>query len=142
MVKASFSILNYFFDKVRIDYNSNGNNSRDLKIDFNPSGLFNSVDNKFTLTFDVRVYEDVGNNTVENKPFIEIRCNSVFKFEDLNSFDEIPDFFYKNSIAIMFPFIRAYISLITNQANIPGVLLPIMNLTELYSQLKERTSQE
>lgn len=63
-----------------------------------------------------------------------------YQFENVNSFEEIPDFFYKNSIAILFPFVRAYVSIITIQANVPSVMLPTLNLSSLESELKENTT--
>lgn len=60
-------------------------------------------------------------------------------FENVSSFDEIPTYFYRNAIAIIFPYVRAFISTVTLQSNIPPVILPTMNLSSLESPLKENT---
>jgi preprotein translocase subunit SecB len=73
---------------------------------------------------------------------VEVECVGFFSFENVNSFDEIPDFFYRNCIAILFPFVRAYISMITVQANVPGIMLPTLNLTSLEAALKQNTIQK
>jgi len=72
-------------------------------------------------------------------PFINVRCNGVFKFTNVSSLEEIPSYFYRNSVAILFPYLRAYISIITNQANTPPLVLPTMNLVSLEKPLKENT---
>ena len=66
----------------------------------------------------------------------------TFDFENVNKIEDIPSFFYRNSIAILFPYVRAYISLVTNQANIPALVLPTMNLVSLEKPLKENTTQK
>lgn len=52
----------------------------------------------------------------------------------------MPSYFYRNSIAIVFPYIRAFISTVTLQANIPPIILPTMNLTSLEIPLKQNTT--
>lgn len=70
---------------------------------------------------------------------IEIDCSAEFKFQDVNSLEEIPDYFYANSIAIIFPYLRAFVSTVTLQANIVPLLLPTMNLSNLQVELKAHT---
>jgi preprotein translocase subunit SecB len=132
MQKAVFSIINYQFDRVQIDLNNHKNN--DLVIGFKPQGLYNAENSTFELQFVVNVL----NKEVEI-PFVEISCKGNFKFENVSSFEEIPEFFYRNSIAILFPYVRAYLSLVTTQANVPGIILPTYNLTSLENDLRANT---
>ncbi len=135
MNKASFSIESYKFDKVMIDLSNQKTN--DIFIDFKPEGVFNSKEGTFELTFNFLAL-DSQETTV---PFVEIRCVGLFKFENVNSLDEVPSFFYKNSIAILFPFLRAFVSIVTVQANIKPIMLPTMNLSSLEEPLRENTTE-
>lgn len=54
----------------------------------------------------------------EEAPFIKVHCSAVFNFGCSIKFEEIPSYFYANSIAIIFPYVRAFISTVTLQANI------------------------
>ena len=63
-----------------------------------------------------------------------------YEFRNEIAFEQIPDFFYANSIAIIFPYIRAFISTLTLQANFVPIVLPTLNLTPLRQQLKSNTS--
>ncbi len=137
MQKAAFSITNYYFDKVEIDLSNHTN--KELSLSFAPSGLYDNKEASFELDFEVNVFDAKNSN---NKPFVFIRCKSLFKLENVSSFQDIPDFFYKNSIAILFPYVRAYLSLITTQANIPGIILPVLNLSNLEDELKKNTAQK
>ena len=135
MQQAAFSIVNYQFDKVNIDLEHQ--QTDELNLGFETKGVFINDSKKFELIFVVQVKNDNAPN-----PFISIRCKGLFKFENISSFEEIPDFFYRNSIAILFPYVRAYLSLVTTQANIPGIILPTMNLSNLEGELRENTIQK
>ncbi len=134
MQKAAFSIINYQFDKVQIDLN-NHHSSTDLALAFETKGIFDSNSSVFELRFVVKV----SSKETEN-PFAEISCKGNFKLEDVSSLEDIPEFFYRNSIAILFPYVRAYLSLVTTQANVPGIILPTLNLSNLESELRNNTT--
>lgn len=135
MEKASFSIERYYFDKVLIDLQYH--TSDKLFVDFKPSGIFNSENSTYQLKFDFSAFTSQEKDT---QPFVNIRCNGIFQFENVVSVDEIPSYFYRNSIAILFPYLRAYVSIVTNQANTPPIVLPTMNLASLEKPLKENTT--
>ena len=60
--------------------------------------------------------------------------------KDKIEFNDIPGFFYPNSIAILFPYIRAFVSTLTLQANVTPIVLPTLNLTNLQEKLKKNTT--
>ena len=134
MEKASFSINNYLFDKVTL--NLENQISKDVSLSFDTQGVFDDSDKTYELIFSVSAFNE--EQTVEN-PFVKIRCRGTFVFENVQSLEDIPSYFYRNSIAILFPYVRAYISVISSQANIPGIILPTMNLTSLESELRTST---
>jgi preprotein translocase subunit SecB len=67
-------------------------------------------------------------------------CKARFVFREPVLLEEIPDYFYLNSIAILFPYVRAFVSIITLQANINPLMLPTMNLASLQETLKKNTN--
>ena len=135
MQQAAFSIVSYQFDKVNIDLEHQ--QTDELNLNFDTKGVYINDSKNFELIFVVQVKNDN-----EPNPFISLRCKGLFKFENINSFEEIPDFFYRNSIAILFPYVRAYLSLVTTQANVPGIILPTMNLSNLEGELRKNTIQK
>lgn len=135
MQQAAFSIVSYQFDKVNIDLEHQ--QTDELNLNFDTKGVYINDSKNFELIFVVQVKNDN-----EPNPFITLRCKGLFKFENINSFEEIPDFFYRNSIAILFPYVRAYLSLVTTQANVPGIILPTMNLSNLEGELRKNTIQK
>jgi len=135
MQKAIFSIINYQFDKVLIDLANQ--TDEELNLSFDTRGIFYIEKSVFELIFKVSV-----NNNNSNNSFVEVQCKGMFKIEQCSKLDEIPDFFFRNSIAILFPYVRAYVSLITTQANISGIILPTLNLSGLEMELKKNTTQK
>lgn len=135
MNKAAFSLVEYKFDKVSIDLEKRV--SKEIEIGFEPVGVFvKNEASTFQLTFTFSAFTKNPEN-----PFIKIRCVALFKFEENISFEEIPDYFYTNSIAILFPFVRAFVSTITLQANLlPPIMLPTWNLASLAEPLKQNTT--
>jgi|SRR5690554_2640206 preprotein translocase subunit SecB len=128
--KAAFYIRDYYFERVTLDIN-NKPNGDEISVSFQTSGEFNKQNNSFNLRFRV----DIGEN------FVSIICVGQFIFENANDITEIPDFFYVNSVALLFPYVRAYISLITTQANTRGVILPTFNLSGLGEELRRNTTE-
>lgn len=131
MQKAAFLIENYLFDQVEI--NLENYQSGKLEVYFIPRGIFDASQKSFELIFEVKVKDENDNQ------FVRVRCKGVFRFEEVSSFEDIPEFFYRNSIAILFPYVRAYISLVTTQANVKGIILPTLNLSGLEKELREYT---
>lgn len=134
MQKAAFSIDKYVFDKVIIDLANNI--SKDIDLSFETKGVFFEKDSKYELIFSVTAFNE--DKTIEN-PFVFVQCIGLFNFESVSTFEDIPDFFYRNCIAILFPYLRAYVSVVTSQANIPGIILPTLNLTSLEGDLRKNT---
>lgn len=46
------------------------------------------------------------------------------------------DMLEKNTIAIIFPYIRSYISIITTQPGMPPIVLPAMNIIAMVNDQK------
>ncbi|RZJ89921.1 MAG: hypothetical protein EOO20_09620, partial [Chryseobacterium sp.] len=76
----------------------------------------------------------------EQKPFLSIVSMSSYKFKNVENIDDIPEYFYPNCAAIIFPYIRAYVSIITTQANQPGIILPTINLSAIGPDIQKNTS--
>ena len=134
MEKAAFTLNNYLFSKVGIDYSKKQNDEdKKIDIDLDPSGILHEDDSIYVLTFLFKA------STSGNEPFVEIKCEANFSFNMKVNKNTIPDFFYKNSIAILFPYIRAFVSTVTLQTNAEPIVLPTMNLSSLEHPLKENT---
>jgi Preprotein translocase subunit SecB. len=136
MERAAFRFDNYYFTKASIQFSTKFEDNLNLNITFKPKGEFCKDNSLFKLYLSVIISYNTENS--ENK-IIEVDCYSEFVFSEKIKLSEIPYFFYPNSIAILFPYIRAFVSTLTLQANINPIVLPTMNLTSLQEDLKNNT---
>jgi preprotein translocase subunit SecB len=113
------------------------NSNAVLRLSFNPTGKYIQSDGVFEIQLDFQAFEEGS----AGSPIISVKFIGYFEFEKGLPFESIPDYFYKNSIAILFPYIRAFISTLTLQAN-NVLLLGLMNLTGLEVELRANSKSE
>ncbi|HOW20287.1 MAG TPA: protein-export chaperone SecB [Tenuifilaceae bacterium] len=107
--------------------------SKKLSLGFAPKGVINRNNATFQLHLGVKI-ED------ENKSFnIEIEAVANYTFENKEGLDNLDQFFYINAPALLFPYVRAYISTLTNLSGFEPINLPTLNLTQLGDDLKKNT---
>ena len=134
---ASFSFSQYSFDNIRFSVDSIIP-GKPFKVGFNPSCVFSKAKSSANLELEVAISSEGA-----KLPFCEVSCKASFIFNEVYSIDEIPQYFYANSLAIIYPYIRAMISLISVQANIGvPIVLPVLNLSSLSDKLKQETREE
>ena len=132
--KAAFSFES--FKVSQFSYNENNDNEKNLKIGLEPKGIYNSKTGEFTLSLEFISHNE--DNT--DNPIFQLKSVAVFKFKSNIDYSDIPKFFYMNSIAIMFPYLRAFISTLTLQANTKLLKLGLMNLSGLEEPLKNNVT--
>lgn len=109
----------------------------EVKIGFLPSGKYYLSDSKYELKLRV-IAHNIDNS--DDKPIFKLTVVGVFKFKPENTqLENIPKFFYKNAIAIVFPYVRAFIFTMTAQSNTRVVKLGLMNLSNLEQPLMDNT---
>ncbi|MDY0090016.1 MAG: protein-export chaperone SecB [Flavobacteriaceae bacterium] len=129
---SKFQFKGYRVRKSLIELQEESNLDN-LKIGFKVSGVVNKNNNLFLLNLSVKVTNN------ENDLQIEVETVGEYKFEEFDDSKEISNFFYINASAILFPYIRAYISTLTNLSGNISIILPTMNLTNLADDLKLNT---
>lgn len=132
MREAAFSLKGYNFPEVRMNLEGIISGQNHFNIDVIPEGEFSAKNKSFLLRFVFKAFLDT---EVEN-PCVNIKCVGLFEFKDVKSILDIPSYFYANSIAILFPYVRAFVSTVTLQANFQPIVLPTMNLSDLSEVLK------
>ncbi|MDQ3191288.1 MAG: protein-export chaperone SecB [Bacteroidota bacterium] len=128
----------FSFEKFKIakfSFTESENQEHQLSIKIEPSGTYDEVNSRFELTFVFKAFDKNDKET----PMIDVSLVAYFKFKETTKIHEIPDYFYRNSLAIVFPYLRSFISSLTLQANIKLLVLPIFNLSNLEKPLRENT---
>ena len=74
------------------------------------------------------------------EPIVRVECDATFEFGEPLPFENLPNYFFANSSAIIYPYIRAFISTLTLQANYPPFVLPTLNVSSLGKELRNNTN--
>lgn len=131
--EVAFRLVNYKFTKAILNFDIP--EDAEFVIDFKPSGKLKEIEGTYDLSFDTIVKCEETDTII-----VEVSCIAQFSFMDRIKFEEIPDFFYPNSLAILFPYIRAFVSTLSLQANSSPMILPTVNLMGLTEELRDNTS--
>lgn len=135
MKQAVFSLKNYSVVNVMLDLeNIPPQCIFDLKIE--PSGIYFQRERQYVLNLVFKASYKKENTDFE---VINIKLKAVFSFGDMVQTDNIPPYFYANSIAIIFPYVRAFVSTITLQANVAPIMIPTLNVSLLEHELRRNT---
>lgn len=77
------------------------------------------------------------NNENNDMPFsMEIDIEGLFQLKDWEQPHQFP-IINTNAIAILFPYLRSLVSMVTANANISPYVLPVMNITALFQEKTE-----
>ena len=133
---AAFRLLSYRFPTFTFDITKQPDSTEEgdvaIRLGFVPRGFYSQAARLFKLVVDVEVL-------VNEVPLCKICCEAIFEFVSELKKEDLPDYFYPNSIAIVYPYIRAFCSLMTTQSNNTGIILPVLNLTSFGEKLKRNT---
>lgn len=134
MESAKFSFENHIFTDFEIHTQ---NATDELTLQLHPEGIYDAENRVFSLILDFRILSE------KNEPdnlLLFVKCVAKFSFEEsVCSLKDMPDYFYANSIAIVYPYLRAFISTLTIQSNTRPIVLPTMNLSSLGKDLEKNT---
>jgi len=107
----------------------------EFKIEIEPSGIIYTNTKLFQLELKVRVWE-------ENKRFnASISAIGIFSFDQVHNKENLPNYFYINAPAIIFPYIRSYISALTALSGMEAINLPPLVLSGLKDELITNTQE-
>jgi preprotein translocase subunit SecB len=130
--KSAFKLLKHRIIRSFIEIKDEDKEDREFRIDCTPSGIMNRKTSEFILNLNIKIIDD------KNSVNIEVDAVAIFKFTNDRTESELTNFFYINSPAILFPYVRAYIATLTTLSG-ESIVPPTLNLTGLGDKLKENT---
>ena len=134
---AVFQLIRFIIPQFTLEEIEDNLSTIDIKL--NPAGIYNTSNGEYQLVLVFTAFVLNKENKDDHKLLMSGSLKAFFLINEKPSFEEIPDFFYQNSLAIVFPYLRAFVSNVTLQAGLPLMILPLLNLTNLSSILKENT---
>lgn len=124
-----------------IEYRANQNFiDQDVTVKFN---VFRDVEyledenNTILVSLIISIFEDAAEN---NYPFyLKINMTGIFELDHIHV-ESREGFAEVNAVAILFPYIRALISTITANVNVPPLILPPINVVNLIEEQKKKNN--
>lgn len=130
--KSGFRFVGFNIIESAIKRYPSGEKKGNLDVDIDLSGIIDKGDNTFILQMQCK-FKDEG--VFES----QIHAVGHFQFEGNTLEDELGNYFYVNSPALLFPHIRAYLAAMTSLSGMSSILIPAMNLSKLSKELKANT---
>lgn len=130
--KARFRFVEYLFKETSIKLTGE-DISDDVEFGIEPNGIFEEDNKMFILTLNVLVKD--------KKSSLEVKMTVTGKFEyETNDKQELVPYLGFNAPAIMFPYIRAYITNITALGGMSPIILPTLNMESVGKELLDKIS--
>lgn len=133
-IESKFRLKNYVIDKSIFDFNGKEISS-ERNIGFDVKGLIKK-DNLFELTLITKIVDE--NQALK----ILVQVIATYEFTSDIAQETLSDMFYKNAPAIIFPYVRAYVTSLTVLSGIEAINIPTMNLSSIADDLKDNTHKE
>lgn len=133
MENSFFQFDNFIIQKSYFELNQK-EDIGELSVEFNSEGKLDFDKGRFNLELGIFISDSA--ETLK----IEIESIGYFNFKNLDR-DSLPNFPYVNAPAILFPYLRAYISSLTTLSGIRPVVLPTLNLTSLREDLESNVEE-
>jgi preprotein translocase subunit SecB len=106
-----------------------------FSISFNPKGIINKAESSFQLNLTIYIKDK------EDAINIEVSVVSFFVFDNQIAKNQLEKLFYMNAPAIIFPYLRSYITTLTVLSGIDPIILPTLNLSALGKELEKNTTE-
>lgn len=126
---SGFQFVEHIIRKSIFLKNS-GNSKTKFDIEILPSGILNIPKNEFQLSLEIML------SNKKEESLINVDIVGLFRYT--GEFSEIKNFLYLNAPAILFPYLRAYISALTSLSGSETFTLPTMNLSGLRTELESK----
>jgi len=122
---ATFQFLGYRVVESVFNHKLDGETASHIKTDFEVEGRNDDADSIFLLTVKTHITDD--NGVLDAK----VAMVGQFKYDKTVSETQRNNFFTINGPAILFPYIRAYISTLTALGGTAPIVLPTFNFAKV-----------
>lgn len=134
-IQSKLIFEDYIVNKVELINNLNCDRDKiEIEFDINSEVEFTN-ENEFLLKLSIDIFKDAEKN---NYPFsLKVEFVGIFSVEDVNE-EEKKDYAEKNSVAILFPYVRALVTNYTAASNIDPLILPPINVVNYLKNKKAK----
>jgi len=137
--KSVLEFDSYYIDEFVFKKNENFTKDQNQKIDVDLNFEFNTERNQDNFKRIVTCYIFDENYVENNKPFyLKLKIYGIFSLADYDENNrKHKEIIKKNTLAILFPYIRSIISHMTLEMQVGPVQMPPMNINHFFDEEKE-----
>ncbi|HXI01054.1 MAG TPA: protein-export chaperone SecB [Sphingobacteriaceae bacterium] len=133
IAKSPFKLQKFIVKQFNIIRNPGKQGN--VRFDIVPSAVVNRQQRFFQLTLAIKLEDKKGSY------IIDILAIGDFQFDNVIDDGNLNGYFLTNAPALIFPYVRAYISAVTALSGLDAVNLPVMNLTSLKAELQKNIAE-
>ena len=122
--EAQFRFVNYRITESVIKLDPEVEPSDELEVNFEQTIGVHETENRMRLLLNTSITDK--NNALS----VAVKAEGYFEFDEGLDEDMKDGFFNANAPAILFPYIRAYISTLSTLSGIKPIVLPTLNLSQ------------
>ncbi len=127
--KSSFQFIEHIITKSIFINKKINKNKKDYNLNLKPSGILNNESKQFQLALDLEIVDK------EEESLLNVEIIGFFKYQ--GEIEEVKDFLYLNAPALLYPYLRAYVSTLTTLSGLGTYTLPTMNLIGLKNDIEK-----
>ncbi len=120
---VNFVVPNFLFEKVQVDQPEN-------IFEVIPQAVISRKNKQFHINIDLKIFD------IENDFNLKMLCVGIFEY-DTEDEQLLLNFLSVNGPAIVFPYIRSFVSSFTSLSGFDTITLPTLNLSSHKEQLIE-----
>lgn len=127
--KSQLRLRELLFDKIRFERTGNIKNKNELERDFAAQVGENRAEGLYRVVLSTRFKK-------EGEYEGEIVIHGVFSFETEDEPDERTKdrIIRRNTVAIMMPYVRSELTMLTSQPGVDPVVLPAFNINQMFEE--------
>lgn len=131
ITQAPFRFKDFFFTESSIKLNRNTKGTS-IDIRFDPKGKISEKEKSFEIDLGVSLKSEDGLE-------VSVRMLGLFEFKDVVKAEQLNNYFFVNAPAIIFPYLRSYLSALTALSGSATIIIPPMNIIPLGKDLEKNT---
>ncbi len=127
--KSSFQFVEHIIPKSIFINKKINKNRKDYILKLSPNGILNIKSKEFQLALDLEVIDK------NEESLLNVEIIGFFSYN--GEVEDINNFLYLNAPALLYPYLRAYVSTMTTLSGLGTYTLPTMNLINLKDEIEK-----
>ncbi|MFY8189287.1 MAG: protein-export chaperone SecB [Flavobacterium sp.] len=127
--KSSFQFIEHIITKSIFINKKINKNKKDYNLNLKPNGILNNESKQFQLALDLEIVDK------DEESLLNVEIIGFFKYQ--GDIQDIKNFLYLNAPALLYPYLRAYVSTLTTLSGLGTYTLPTMNLIGLKDDIEK-----